>query len=147
MICAYCKNSDTRVVDKRDTHNETRRRRECLKCKKRFTTYERAQDVNIRVVKKNDKREPFDIEKLKKSMFKACEKRPISTEKIDFTAEKIEANLRRLKAKEIKSSTVGEKVMKELKKLDNVAYIRFASVYKEFKDINDFKKEIKQIKG
>ena len=117
-----------------------------MKCKKRFSTFERAEDVNILVVKKDGKREPFDMDKLKRSMIMPCEKRAISIEKVEASAEKIEANLRRLKTKEIKSSMIGEKVMKALKKLDNVAYIRFAAVYKEFKDIDDFRKEIKSLK-
>lgn len=147
MRCAFCQSPETKVVDKRDTEGETRRRRECLTCRKRFTTYEKAYDVQLRVVKKDGRREAFDPEKLKRGFLKACEKRPIPVEKIDAAVEKIDASLRKLKAREIKSSIIGEKVMGELKKLDNVAYIRFASVYKEFKDVDDFRKEIKAIKG
>jgi len=146
MRCAFCGNSETKVIDKRDSENITRRRRECLKCKKRFTTYERAEDLSLIVIKKDNRREQFDKEKLRKGLLKACEKRPISVEKIDKIVEKIESSLRKLKTKEIKSSIIGEKVIKELKKLDKVAYIRFASVYKEFEDVNDFKKEIKEVK-
>src|SRR3989338_3570016 len=146
MRCAFCQKAETKVIDKRDKEGETRRRRECLNCKKRFTTYEKAYDVQLRVVKKDGRREAFDSDKLKRGFMKACEKRPVPVEKIQATVEKIEASLRKLKVSEIKSVVIGEKVMVELKKLDNVAYIRFASVYKDFKDIDDFKKEIKAIK-
>lgn len=147
MKCAFCQQGETKVIDKRDTEGETRRRRECLSCKKRFTTYELAHDVQLRIVKKDGRREAFDSEKLKRGFIKACEKRPVPVDKIQATVEKIEVSLRKLKVREIKSVVIGEKVMAELKKLDNVAYIRFASVYKDFKDIDDFKKEIKTIKG
>lgn len=146
MRCIFCGNSETKVIDKRDIKDNTRRRRECLKCKKRFTTYERAEDLSLIVIKKDGRREQFDKEKLKKGILKACEKRAVSIEKIDKLVDKIESSLRKLKAKEIKSSIIGEKVIKELKKLDKVAYIRFASVYKEFKDVNDFKKELKEVR-
>lgn len=122
-----------------------RRRRECLKCKKRFTTYEAIEEAKIFVVKKDGRREPFNREKLKSGLMKACEKRPISQEKIDNAVLEIEQKLKE-KGKEISSSFIGELVMKKLKQLDKVAYIRFASVYRDFKDIDDFNKEIREIK-
>ncbi len=148
MNCPYCNGKESRVVDKRaSVLNNIRRRRECLKCKKRFTTYERIENIDLIVVKKDGRREAFDREKLKKGILKACEKRPISIEKIENSVNDIEIRLRGLKGKEIKSKFIGELVMKALKKLDKVAYIRFASVYREFKDIKDFEKELKEIKG
>jgi transcriptional repressor NrdR len=146
MRCPFCNSARTEVTDKRDSENETRRRRECLKCKKRFTTYERLEGKNLRVIKKDDTREVFDIEKIKKGLIKACEKRPVSLEKIEQTAREIESKLTDSNKKEISSKVIGEQVMKALKKLDEVAYIRFSSVYREFKDVNDFKKQLKELK-
>ena len=146
MKCPFCDNKETKVVDKRDSDGMTRRRRECLKCKKRFTTYEKVETINLVVLKKDNTRERFDKEKLKAGIQKACEKRPIPIEKIEQIVDKIEAQLLLLKRKEIPTSLIGEKVMVELKKLDNIAYIRFASGYRDFKDIEDFKKEIKQLR-
>jgi transcriptional repressor NrdR len=146
MKCIYC-GKQTKVIDKRDIEGESRRRRECLKCKKRFTTYERVEEPNFIVIKKDKAREPFSREKLKQGIKKACEKRPIKTDKIDETVNEIERKLQsKIKGKEIKSKEIGEIVIKKLKKLDKIAYIRFASVYRDFKDIKDFKKELKEIK-
>jgi transcriptional repressor NrdR len=146
MKCKFCGN-DTKVKDKRDADGETRRRRECLKCKKRFTTYERIEEPNFIVIKKDDSREQFLRKKLRAGIEKACEKRPIPTEKIDRVLNEVEIKIRdKVKGKEISSSEIGEQVMRALKKLDQVAYIRFASVYKDFQDINDFKKQIKEVK-
>lgn len=145
MKCPFC-NAETKVTNKRDTEKETRRRRECLKCKKRFTTYEQMDVKNLRVIKKDERREAFDREKIRRGLIKACEKRPVSIEKIDKVVQDIETKLRSGNKKEIKAHKVGELIMKALKKLDKVAYIRFASVYREFKDIDDFKKEIKDLK-
>lgn len=143
MRCIFC-SGETKVTDKRDSESETRRRRECLKCKKRFTTYERVEEPNFIVVKKDKTREPFSREKLQTGILKACEKRPVETEKIDTIINEIERKLRnKLKGKEVESKEVGELVIKALKKLDKVAYIRFASVYHDFKDIADFKKEMR----
>jgi transcriptional repressor NrdR len=142
MKCPFCK-AETEVTDKRDSENETRRRRECLKCKKRFTTYERFEVRDLRVIKKDGRRENFDPEKIKKGIVKACEKRPVSLEKIDLVVNEIENKLKASNKKEIKSEVIGEMIMKALKKLDKVAYIRFASVYREFKDVGDFKKELR----
>lgn len=144
MTCPFCSNIETKVTDKRASENAIRRRRECLKCGKRFTTYERA-EIDLTIIKKDSRREPFNREKLKTGILKACEKRPVSSEQINNTITKIEETLLK-KGGEIKSSAIGELIMKELKKLDKVAYIRFASVYKDFQDISDFKKQIKELK-
>lgn len=144
MLCPYCGNDETKVTDKRDSKNETRRRRECLKCSKRFTTYEKIQEVEIFVIKKDGRREPFSVEKLKSGIMKACEKRPVSTEQIEQLTSKIEEKLKQY-GSEVESKIIGEFVMKALKKLDKIAYVRFASVYREFKDISDFRKEIREV--
>ena len=147
MLCPYCNNAETKVTDKRDSEGLTRRRRECLKCGKRFTTYERV-EFDLVVVKKDGKRQKFDRDKLKTGIEKAFEKLLISAEKIDKIVRDIEAKIHRIaKGKEVKSSKVGEIVMAKLKKVDKVAYIRFASVYREFADLDDFKKEIKELKS
>lgn len=146
MKCPFCDKRETKVVDKRDHDEFTRRRRECLNCKRRFTTYEKTESLHLHILKKDQRRESFDKNKLKTGLLKACEKRPVPVEKIEQVTDKIEAELLQLKRKEIPSSLIGEKVMKELKKLDKVAYIRFASVYRDFKDVDDFKKEIKQLR-
>ncbi len=143
MKCLYCK-GETRVTDKRESPEGTRRRRECVKCRKRFTTYEKPERKEIIVVKKDNRREKFSYEKLRQGLIRACEKRPISIEKIDKITEDISEKLRK-KGKEVKSKMIGEMVMNKLKKLDKVAYIRFASVYKDFKDVTDFKKELKGV--
>ena len=145
MRCPFCLSEDTKVIDKRDIENSTKRRRECLKCDKRFTTHERVEDIDIRVIKKDGKREQFSREKLKSGMMKALEKRPVSQEKINKAVDEIETAIRK-EDKEVPAKFIGELVMKKLKQLDKVAYIRFASVYRDFKDVNDFKKEINVIK-
>ena len=134
-------------MDKRETDDlgVTRRRRECLKCQKRFTTYERVEGIDLIVVKKDGRREAFDKEKLKRCLLRACEKRPVSIEQIDKIIDKVESELRNQDTKEINSSIVGDRVTKELKKLDQVAYIRFASVYRSFADVTDFQKELKEL--
>lgn len=144
MICPFCNSAESKVVDKRDAKgkNATRRRRECLSCTKRFTTYEYIEETPLIVVKKDGTREQFDRQKVQKGLLKACEKRQISLEKIDATVSAIEAKFR-AKGEEIPSQKIGDEIMKALKKLDKVAYIRFASVYREFEDINEFKKELK----
>jgi len=145
MKCPFCGNESNKVVDKRETEDQivTRRRRECEKCNKRFTTYERVENVDLVILKKDGIRQQFDREKLRRGILKSCEKRHIPTEKIDHVVDGIENKLRLSKKKEIPSQFIGEHVMKALKKLDNVAYVRFASVYKDFKDVNDFKKELR----
>ncbi len=146
MICPYCLSPETKVVDKRDSGGITKRRRECEKCSKRFNTIEALEEINLRVIKKDGRREPFDREKIKKGIIRACEKRPISSEKIDNMVVKIEDKIRKM-GKEVETKVIGEFVSKELKKADKVAYIRFASVYHDFTDISDFKKEIKELVG
>ena len=135
------------MVDKRESSpGITRRRRECQKCKKRFTTYEKVEILDLSIIKKDGTREAFDREKLEKGIRRACEKRPIGQEKIDKIVSEIEAELLNKKAKEVSSREIGELVMKKLKKLDKVAYIRFASVYREFEDINSFEEELDKLK-
>jgi len=142
MECVYCSSTKTKVTNKRDLPDGIRRRRECLKCKKRFTTFEKIVRNDFFVIKKNNTREKFDRAKLENGIDRAFEKRPISKEKIDKMINEIDEQLRKKGKKEIRSSVIGELVMKKLKRIDNVAYIRFASVYRNFQDINDFKKEI-----
>ncbi|MFH1425217.1 MAG: transcriptional regulator NrdR [archaeon] len=144
MLCPYCLNAETKVVDKRDVEGLSKRRRECLKCGKRFNTQELVERAELRVVKKEGKRENFDYEKMKRGVMKACEKRPIKSEKIDRMLNNVEERLRR-KGKEIGARYIGDLVSRELRKLDKVAYIRFASVYKDFTELDDFKKEIKEL--
>lgn len=146
MQCPYCSHKETKVVDKRETDSleVTRRRRECLKCEKRFTTYERV-EIDLRVIKKDSRREAFSREKVKNGMLRACEKRPVTMEQIEMAVDKIESALRGRSSDEIKSTIIGELVSRELKRLDKVAYIRFASVYKGFEDIESFATEVKQL--
>ena len=145
MQCPYCKSNDTKVLDSRESEDVTRRRRECVKCNKRFTTYERVESLDLVIIKKNNQREPYDREKIKKGLMKAFEKRPVSIEKIEKIIDEIESKLRLLKSKEIKSNIIGEEIMRQIKKLDKIAYVRFASVYKDFKDVEEFEKEVKQL--
>jgi transcriptional repressor NrdR len=144
MFCPYCKHSETKVTDKRDSEGETRRRRECLKCNKRFTTYEKTEPPDIKVVKKDGSRQIFSREKLKLGIIKALEKRPVSTEQVDKLLADIELKLEP-KGKEVSSKEIGELVMRGLRKLDKVAYIRFASVYRDFQDVDDFKDAVKEV--
>ena len=144
MKCPYCLHEETKVVDKRDTENITKRRRECLKCEKRFNTNEAVERAEIRVIKKDGRRENFDYEKLKGGVMRAFEKRPVSTEKIDKMLINVEEKLRR-SGKDVQTTYIGDLVSKEMKKIDKVAYIRFASVYKDFTELDDFKKEIKEL--
>ena len=144
MECPYCAGT-SKVTDKRKSPDGVRRRRECLKCKKRFTTYERLSHGEFYITKKDGRREKYDRKKLELGIEKAFEKRPISKEKISKMINEIEEQLMKLGKKEVKSSAVGELVMKKIKKLDNVAYIRFASVYRDFQDVKDFKSALKGI--
>ena len=146
MDCIFCGNLGTKVTDNRKAPNGIRRRRECLKCKKRFTTYEKVSKGDIYVIKKDGSRQLFEREKFEGGIEKAFEKRPISKEKIEKMINEIEEQVRRKGKKEIKSVFIGELVMKKIKKLDNVAYIRFASVYRDFQDVKDFKAEIRGLK-
>jgi transcriptional repressor NrdR len=145
MDCPYCSNQTSKVTDKRNSPDGIRRRRECLKCGKRFTTYEKIDKGELWVVKKDGSRERFDIEKLKVGVNRAFEKRSVSQDDIDKMIGEIEDQLRKKGKREINSSVIGELIIKKIKRLDNVAYIRFASVYKDFQDIKDFKQEIKKL--
>ncbi|MBM3229597.1 transcriptional repressor NrdR [Candidatus Parvarchaeota archaeon] len=148
MRCPYCLHPETSVVDSRDADNidQIRRRRECLKCKKRFTTFERVELIDLMVVKKDGKRQPFSRQKVLDGIVRSCVKLPVSPEKIEKCADEIEMNLRKRDTTEVKSSDIGELVMKKLKRLDKVAYIRFASVYRKFVDVADFQKELKDLR-
>ncbi len=148
MNCPFCLHVESKVVDSRASVDggETRRRRECLDCEKRFTTYERLDTVDLAIIKKDGRREAFSREKLTRGLFKACEKRPIAREKIEAAVSAIEAGLRKNDRQEVSSRKIGELVMEQLKKLDHVAYVRFASVYRSFRDISQFEKEIKLLK-
>jgi transcriptional repressor NrdR len=147
MICPYCQHAETKVTDKRDSEAITRRRRECLKCEKRFTTFERV-ELDLNVLKKDGARQKFDLDKLKRGVERAFEKRPFDSGKLDEIVSDIESRIYRLaKDKDITSTKIGEIVMDKLKKVDKIAYIRFASVYREFADIEDFKNELKELTG
>ena len=144
MICPFCAHQETKVVDKREGPDgkTTRRRRECLKCVRRFTTFERVQTLDLLVIKKDGKREVFDRVKLRGGIIKACEKRPISAQEVEKILDEVEADLRKKNANEVSSKKIGELVIRRLKKLDEIAYIRFASVYRQFADLSDFEKEL-----
>ena len=145
MLCPYCNHGETKVTDKRDSEGLTRRRRECLKCNERFTTYERV-DLELNVVKKDNRREAFSRDKLRNGITRAFEKRPFNSDQVEEVINEIEAKIfRSAKDKEIMTSKIGQIVMDKLKRVDKIAYIRFASVYREFADIDDFKNALKQI--
>ncbi|MEG0251003.1 MAG: transcriptional regulator NrdR [Christensenellaceae bacterium] len=147
MKCIYCEYPESKVVDSRpvDDGSSIRRRRECLKCGKRFTTYEKLESLPVFVIKKDGKREAFDIEKIKRGIVKACEKREVSYEEIENFINEIERIVYNAPKHEVTSHDVGEIVMEGLRKLDEVAYVRFASVYRQFKDINTFKEELNKL--
>jgi len=145
MDCPYCFHKESKVTNKRKSPEGIRRRRECLKCGKRFTTYEKIAPEDIYVIKKDGRREKFDREKLERGINKAFEKRPVGKEKIYKMINEIEEQIRKRGKKEITTSEIGGLVMKKIKKIDNVAYIRFASVYRDFQDVNDFKQEINKL--
>jgi len=142
MNCPYCGHQDSRVIDSRDVNEGIRRRRQCLSCGSRFTTYERLQPASLFVIKKDERREEFNRDKLLSGIRKACEKRPLPTGAINKLADDIEAELYHLGKAEIPASVVGDLVMEKLKTLDHIAYIRFASVYREFADITTLKQEV-----
>lgn len=147
MKCPYCSNPDTRVIDSRPAEdgNSIRRRRSCDTCGKRFTTYEKVETIPLIIIKKDNNREQYNRRKIENGILRACYKRPVSAQEIEQTIDRIETKVFSLEEKEIPSSVVGELVMDELKELDEVAYVRFASVYREFKDINTFMDELKKI--
>jgi len=147
MKCPFCGYKEDKVVDSRATQEDSaiRRRRECLQCSKRFTTYEYIEDVSLMVIKKDGRREAFDRKKILSGVMKACEKRPISVEKMEDIVVQVEHAIQKKADREILASKIGEFVMEKLKKLDEVAYVRFASVYRQFKDIEQFMAELKDI--
>ncbi len=148
MKCPFCSADDTSVVDSRpsDDGKVTRRRRECIRCKRRFTTYERVDTIPVVVIKKDNTREPYERAKIASGVMRACYKRPISTDEIEKLVDSIELEIFDKENKEVLSSDIGEIVMNRLHDLDSVAYVRFASVYREFKDAEDFMKELKKVK-
>ena len=147
MKCPYCNHPDTRVIDSRPAEDGSaiRRRRSCDECGKRFTTYEKVETIPLIIIKKDNNREQYNRSKIERGIIRACYKRPVSAEAIQKTVERIEIKIFNLEAKEVSSTDVGEIVMDELKELDEVSYVRFASVYREFKDVNTFMDEIKKM--
>jgi transcriptional repressor NrdR len=147
MKCPYCGETDNKVMDSRLSKDGTviRRRRECIDCGRRFTTYEQIEEIPVMIIKKDGRREIFSREKVRQGMARACEKRNISVEIIEEFIDNLERDLKEIEKKEISSSIIGEKIMTKLHELDEVAYVRFASVYREFKDVNDFFSELKKL--
>ena len=147
MKCPFCGKDNSRVIDSRpaDDNTSIRRRRQCDKCHKRFTTYEKVESIPLVIIKKDLTREPYDRTKIESGVFRSCHKRPVSVADMNSLVDRVEANIFRMEDKEISSSYIGELVMNELEELDAVAYVRFASIYREFKDISTFMDEIKKI--
>ena len=147
MRCPFCQDAENKVIDSRESHEGSviRRRRECLACKRRFTTYERVEELYPLIVKKDGRREAFDREKIVSGLKKACEKRPVSADQLEETVVAIERLLQGMGEKEVPSSVIGEEVMRRLQQLDEVAYVRFASVYLEFEDVSEFMTELKYL--
>lgn len=147
MKCPFCGDDNTKVIDSRpaDDNASIRRRRQCDQCNKRFTTYEKIESLPLVIIKKDNIREPYDRAKIEKGVFRACHKRPISVEQISSLVDNVETAIFNLEEKEISSAAIGKIVMEKLKELDDVAYVRFASVYREFKDVNTFMEELKGI--
>ena len=146
MKCPFCGEENTKVIDSRpaEENNSIRRRRQCEVFGKRFTTYEKVETIPLIVIKKDDNREPYDRSKIERGIVRSCHKRPVSYDQIVSTVEEIEAEIFNKEEKEISSNEIGEIVMDKIKKLDQVAYVRFASVYREFKDVNTFRDELKK---
>ncbi len=149
MRCFYCGNLESKVVDSRSTEDGTaiRRRRECLNCGKRFTTYEKIESVPIVVIKKDGSRQTYDREKLQRGIMNSCASRPVSMDTVDGILDKIESTVHNSLEREVSSQKIGQMVMDELRQVDEVAYVRFASVYKQFKDIDTFKAELEKMMG
>lgn len=147
MRCPFCKDPENKVIDSRESHEGAviRRRRECLQCKRRFTTYERVEELTPLIVKKDGRREAFDRDKLLAGLKKACEKRPVSVDELETLVDSVEKGLQEIGEKEVPSSQLGEEVMKRLQLLDEVAYVRFASVYRSFRDVGEFMEELKEL--
>ncbi len=148
MKCPYCNNLQDKVIDSRESEDgiSVRRRRECLSCGKRFTTYEQMEKIPIMVIKKDGRREEFSKEKILRGLLHACEKRPISMDKLQEIVEAVEAKILSGMKKEVPSKEIGETVINELHKIDKVAYVRFASVYREFEDVDDFSQQVSALK-
>jgi transcriptional repressor NrdR len=147
MKCPFCGHVESKVIDSRESKKgvSIRRRRECLACKRRFTTYEKIEEIPYMIIKKDGSRQLFDRQKLLRGMLKACEKRPIAVSKLEEIIEEIEAMLQERPEKEMKAAAIGQFVMDRLKALDKVAYVRFASVYREFRDVMEFKQELENL--
>lgn len=147
MKCPFCAHENTKVIDSRpaDDNNSIRRRRECEKCEKRFTTYEKVESIPLIVIKKDNTRETYDRAKIESGILRSCHKRPVSVDDIERAVDDIENRIFNMELKEIESNVIGEIVMERLMTLEEVAYVRFASVYREFKDVNTFMNEIKKI--
>lgn len=147
MKCPFCGYDESKVIDSRSTEDNMaiRRRRECLGCSKRYTTYEKVEDIPILVVKKDSSREFFDKSKIVNGLIKSCEKRPVSRKQIEDIASEVEKNISNQMLTEIKSNAIGEMVMDKLKDIDEISYVRFASVYRQFKDVNTFMKELSNL--
>ncbi|MGA2811406.1 MAG: transcriptional regulator NrdR [Candidatus Acidiferrum sp.] len=147
MRCPFCANIDDKVIDSREgrTGDTIRRRRECLKCARRFTTYERIDEIPYMVIKKDGRRERFERQKILQGLLKACEKRPVATPKLEAIVDEIEGVVQEATERELTTTEIGELIMRGLKKLDKVAYVRFASVYMDFKDVQEFMSELKNL--
>lgn len=147
MKCPFCSNQNTRVIDSRpaDDNASIRRRRMCDECGKRFTTYEKVETIPLIIIKKDNNREQYDRQKLEAGVLRACHKRPVSAMQISSLIDEVETEIFNMEEKEIPSNIIGEKLMEKLKNIDHVAYIRFASVYREFKDVNTFMNELKKV--
>jgi len=149
LLCPFCGHPDSKVIDSRasEENNAIRRRRECLICLKRFTTYERIEEAPLIVVKKDERREPFERQKILNGLLKACEKRPVSIVTIEKLVDKVEREIRNRMDQEVKTTVIGDLIMNELQKLDGVAYVRFASVHREFKDVETLMQELQSFLG
>ena len=147
MYCIFCKNSDSEVIETRlsEDGGVIRRRRHCPKCQKRFTTYERVEELPILVIKRDGRRERFDREKLRRGIFKSCEKTKVTADQIEKIVSEVESELKQQDSTEIESKVIGNLVAKQLKKVDKIAYIRFASVFRRFVDVEDFEREVKKL--
>jgi transcriptional repressor NrdR len=147
LKCPFCANIDDKVIDSREgrTGDTIRRRRECLKCARRFTTYERIDEIPYMVIKKDGRRERFERQKILQGLLKACEKRPVPTPKLEAIVDEIEGVVQEATERELNTTEIGELIMRGLKKLDKVAYVRFASVYMDFKDVQEFMSELKNL--
>ena len=147
MNCPFCNHSEDKVVDSRSAQDgkAIRRRRECLGCQRRFTTYERIEETPLKVIKKDNRREDYDRSKVLNGIVRACEKRPVSMEQIEQLVDDIEKEIAQTSEREIAATQIGQLVMQKLQKLDEVAYVRFASVYRQFKDVNEFMNEVKNL--